>query len=223
MEPSPESPLVEAERLAVAVAHMPAPSAIPGNLAQVMHMIHWTLPRPRFKILFVLAAPCPKPVCPERDRRKAPSSALSVNELAAFDRDPTHKTAAMPLEELCIFGYHTVSIPPQLAPRSPRHRKPCTSSPRRAQGIIIVERLKVDDTDSSSRVLGKIFGLALHLSPPFPRAVRRRGRDGGEGRREVPTRPPSLPHDPATTTIHSTMNRLTPPPRPPPPSRHPVK
>ena len=118
MEPSPESPLVEAERLAVAVAHMPAPSAIPGNLAQVMHMIHWTLPRPRFKILFVLAAPCSKPVCPERDRRKAPSSTMSVNELAAFDRDPTHKTAAMPLEELCIFGYHTVSIPPQV-PNSP--------------------------------------------------------------------------------------------------------
>ena len=114
----PLSTVVEAERLAVAVAHMPAPSAIPGNLAQVMHMIHWTLPRPRFKILFVLAAPCPKPVCPERDRRKAPSSALSVNELAAFDRDPTHKTAAMPLEELCIFGYHTVSIPPQLDPHA---------------------------------------------------------------------------------------------------------
>ena len=98
------SPLVEAECLAVAVAHMPAPSAIPGNLAQVMHMIHWTLPRPRFKILFVLAAPCPKPVWPERDRRKAPSSALSVNELAAFDRGPTHETAAMPLAEVCIFN-----------------------------------------------------------------------------------------------------------------------
>ena len=132
MEPSPESPLVEAERLAVAVAHMPAPSAIPGNLAQVMHMIHWTLPRPRFKILFVLAAPCSKPVCPERDRRKAPSSTMSVNELATFDRGPTHKTTAMPLDERMegrAFSAITASIPPQLAPRSPLHRKPCTSFP----------------------------------------------------------------------------------------------
>ena len=136
MEPSP---LVEAERLAVAAAHMPAPSAIPGNLAQVMHMIHWTLPRPRFKILFVLAAPCSKPVCPERDRRKAPSSAMSVNELAAFDRSP-HKTT-MPLDEMCIFGYHTASIPPQLAPRSPRHAPQETLHfLSRAQGIIIVDR-----------------------------------------------------------------------------------
>ena len=181
----------------MAAAHMPAPSAIPGNLAQVMHMIHWTLPRPRFKILFVLAAPCSKPVCPERDRRKAPSSAMSVNELAAFDRSP-HKTT-MPLDEMCIFGYHTASIPPQLAPRSPRHRKPCTSSPGLKALLLSIERLKVDDTDSSSRVLGKIFGLALHLSPPFPdqsvAPAETEGREGGRYQPALPTTRPGHHHD----------------------------
>ena len=64
-----------------------------------------------------------------------------------------------------------------------------------AQGIIIVERLKVDDTDSSSRVLGKIFGLALHLSPPFLRFPGHGREEGREGGRYQPARP---------TTYHTT-------------------
>ena len=34
-------PIVAAERLAVVHMPMPMPAAIPGNVAQVMHMIHW--------------------------------------------------------------------------------------------------------------------------------------------------------------------------------------
>ena len=62
-----------------------------------------------------------------------------------------------------------------------------------AQGIIIVERLKVDDTDSSSRVLGKIFGLALHLSPPFLRFPGRGREEGREGGRYQPALPTTRP------------------------------